>query len=87
MKKMLVALLFLFCLSGISALAGENIELRFAWWGGNDRHEATLAAIKLFEAQNPGVTVKGEYMGWDGYLERLTTQIGSGSEPDIMQID
>ena len=26
-------------------------------------------------------------MGWQGYVERLTTQIGSGSEPDVMQIN
>ena len=61
--------------------------LRFAWWGGGARHEATLKAIALFEKRNPGVKVKAEYMGFNGYLERLTTQIAGGSEPDVMQIN
>ena len=61
--------------------------LRFAWWGGAARHEATLKAIALFERQNPGLKIKAEYMGFNGYLERLTTQIAGGSEPDIMQIN
>lgn len=61
--------------------------LRFAWWGGAARHAATLKAIALFEARNPGVKVKAEYMGFNGYLERLTAQIAGGSEPDVMQIN
>lgn len=61
--------------------------LRFAWWGGAGRHEATLKAIALFEQQNPGLKIKAEYMGFNGYLERLTTQIAGGSEPDVMQIN
>ncbi len=61
--------------------------LRFAWWGGSARHAATLKAIALFEQKNPGLKVKAEYMGFNGYLERLTTQVAGGSEPDVMQIN
>ncbi|NDY90287.1 ABC transporter substrate-binding protein [Ideonella livida] len=69
------------------ALAQEPVTLRFSWWGGGERHETTLKAIAAFEAKNPGVKIKGEYMGFGGYQERLTTQIAGGSEPDIMQIN
>ncbi len=61
--------------------------LRFAWWGGAARHGATLKAVAAFQAQNPGVRIKAEYMGFGGYLERLTAQIAGGSEPDVMQIN
>lgn len=64
-----------------------DVTLRFGWWGGGERHEATLKAIKAFEAKNPGVTIKAEYGGWGGYPEKLTTQIAGGNEPDIMQIN
>jgi oligogalacturonide transport system substrate-binding protein len=67
--------------------AQERSVLRFAWWGGAGRHEATLKALALFERRHPGVRVKAEYMGFNGYLERLTTQIAGGSEPDVMQIN
>ncbi|MCK6403831.1 MAG: ABC transporter substrate-binding protein [Sphaerotilus natans subsp. sulfidivorans] len=73
-------------LAGSSALAQEA-TLRFSWWGGGERHETTLKAIAAFEARNPGVKIKGEYMGFNGYQERLTTQIAGGQEPDIMQIN
>ncbi len=66
--------------------AQEPRVLRFAWWGGAGRHEATLKALALFERRY-GVRVKAEYMGFNGYLERLTTQIAGGSEPDVMQIN
>ena len=61
--------------------------LRFAWWGGAGRHEATLKAIAMFERRNPGTRIKAEYMGFNGYLERLTIQIAGRSEPDVMQIN
>jgi oligogalacturonide transport system substrate-binding protein len=71
----------------IQSAFAENVTLRFSWWGGDSRHKPTLDAIKLFEKQNPGVSIKGEYMGWGGYAERLTTQISGSNEPDIMQIN
>ncbi|OWQ93504.1 hypothetical protein CDN99_03280 [Roseateles aquatilis] len=86
-------------LAGIAAVAGtlaapavlraqdRNAVLRFAWWGGAGRHAATLKALALFERRHPGVKVKAEYMGFNGYLERLTTQIAGGSEPEVMQIN
>lgn len=61
--------------------------LRFSWWGGSGRHEATLKALRLFEERTPGIRIKAEYMGFNGYLERLTTQIAGGAEPDLMQIN
>lgn len=61
--------------------------LRCSWWGGAGRHEATLKAVAAFEKRHPGLKVKCEYMGFNGYLERLTTQIAGGSEPDVMQIN
>lgn len=62
-------------------------ELRFSWWGGGERHEAMLKAAKLFEAKNPGVKVKAEYSGFQGYQERLSTQIAGRNEPDVMQLN
>ena len=83
----LMAAITLACgLAAPGAFAQEQ-TLRFSWWGGGERHEATLKAIAAFEAKNPGVKIKAEYMGFQGYLERLTTQIAGGSEPDIMQIN
>lgn len=64
-----------------------DATLRFSWWGGDERHEATLAVIEQYESENPGISIEGEYSGWDGYLEKLTTQLAAGTAPDIIQID
>jgi oligogalacturonide transport system substrate-binding protein len=65
----------------------QDATLRFSWWGGGERHETTLKAIAAFEAKNPGVKIKGEYMGFNGYQERLSTQVAGGSEADIVQLN
>lgn len=71
----------------LPARAQDTTVLRFSWWGGAGRHEATLKAIAAFERRHPGLKIKAEYMGFNGYLERLTTQIAGRSEPDVMQIN
>jgi len=86
MSKKVVLATLLMGIVAQGALAA-NVELRFSWWGASARHEATLKAIKAFEAKNPGVTIRGEYMGYDGYVGKLGTQLAGNTEPDIMQID
>lgn len=67
--------------------AADPVEVRISWWGGNQRHEATLAAISAFQKAHPEIKVKAEYAGWDGYLSRLSTQMAGGQEPDVIRID
>jgi oligogalacturonide transport system substrate-binding protein len=67
--------------------AADPVEIRMSWWGGDSRHKVTQDALKAFEAKYPGIKVKAEYTGWTGHLERITTQIAGGTEPDLMQIN
>ncbi|CAH1219907.1 extracellular solute-binding protein [Paenibacillus sp. JJ-223] len=64
-----------------------NIELRMTWWGSQTRHDLTTKVIKLFEEKHPGITIKPEYSGWDGYMDKLTTQVAGSNAPDIVQMD
>lgn len=65
----------------------EKITLRFAWWGGDERNEATLDVIDQFEQLHPNVTIEAEYGGNDGYHDKLATQLASGTAADIVQVD
>lgn len=67
--------------------SGDKVVLRFAWWGGEERHNATLAAIEKYEELNPNVTIEPEYGGFDGYQQKLITQLSGNSAADIIQID
>jgi len=69
------------------ATSDEPITLRFSWWGGESRHEATIAACDLYMEKNPHVTIEVEYSGWDGYKDKLVTQLAGGTAPDIIQIN
>ncbi|WP_434564680.1 ABC transporter substrate-binding protein [Thermoanaerobacterium thermosaccharolyticum] len=64
----------------------KQVTLRFSWWGDDTRHQATLNAIKLFEQKYPNIKIQAEYAGWNGYLDKQTTQIAGGTAADIMQI-
>ena len=39
----------------------EPITLRMAWWGSQDRHDKTIAAIELYESLHPNITFEYEY--------------------------
>lgn len=66
---------------------GEEIVLRFSWWGSESRHEATLEALEKYHELNPNVTIEGEYSSFDTYYQKLVTQFAGGTAPDIIQID
>ena len=96
MKKIFILVVCTFLLSACGKEAVEKVRpdnsldkctLRFSWWGGDDRHEATLKAIDLWNTLYPDIEIKPEYGGWDGWTEKVNTQISGGSEPDIMQIN
>ncbi len=63
------------------------IELRFSWWGGDTRHEATIKALKAFSAKYPNITVMPEYGAWTGWQENIATQLAGKTEADLLQIN
>lgn len=65
----------------------EDCEISFSWWGGDTRHEATLAAVDAFMAKYPGITVKTTYGAWDGWEDTMATQFATGTAPDVNQIN
>ena len=72
---------------GSAAGTGEQVTLRFSWWGGDSRHEATLDCIEAFEAAYPNITIEAEYGGFDGYQDKISAALSGGTEADIIQID
>lgn len=65
----------------------EDCTLTMSWWGGDSRHEATLAAIEAFEAQYPGITVEPTYAAWDGWEEKMATAFAAGTAQDVNQVN
>lgn len=65
----------------------EPVELKFSWWGGDARHEATEKAIDAFMAKYPNITVTPEYGAWNGWEEKQSLNILGGNAADVMQIN
>jgi len=63
----------------------EECTLTFDWWGGDSRHEATLAAIEAFEAKYPGITIEYNYGAWSDWETAKAAEYVSGNNPDIQQ--
>lgn len=66
--------------------AAQAADLRMSWWGGDSRHEATQAALKVC-GEKHGHTISPEFTGWSGHFEKVATQLAGKTEADIMQIN
>lgn len=77
------------CAAGGTPAAEETgpVTIRFTWWGGDARQKATQKVIDAFQAENPNITVVGEYSDWNGYWDKLATQVAANDAPDIIQMD
>lgn len=69
------------------AAFAQDRQLRFFWWGNQERLARTEAAMDLFMEQNPGVSVAGETAPFDDFFTRLATQVVGGNPPDLIQMD
>ncbi|MFC4600140.1 ABC transporter substrate-binding protein [Cohnella hongkongensis] len=75
--------------NGSSVVQSEEspaeVKLRFAWWGNDPRHQATLEALGKYMELHPHVKIEAEYMGFDGYVKKLATQFAGRAAPDVFQ--
>ncbi|MDR2483832.1 MAG: extracellular solute-binding protein [Treponema sp.] len=71
--------------TGSPATDSAKTTIRVAWWGGDNRRNATLEAVKLFEQANPDIAVILEYMERDKYWDNLAGQVAGGTAADVIQ--
>lgn len=66
---------------------GKPVAIKFSWWGGDSRHEATEKAVEAFMVKYPNITVECEYGAWTGWEEKQALAIQGGNAADVMQIN
>ncbi len=72
--------------NGLPAYTGGPAELRFGWWGNDDRAARTQKVIDLVQAAYPTIKVKGEPNGGTSdHFQIIDTQIAANNAPDIIQ--
>ncbi|KAB1440173.1 ABC transporter substrate-binding protein [Candidatus Galacturonibacter soehngenii] len=67
--------------------ADGKTVITFSWWGGDSRHEATIAAVNKFMELNKDIEVKVNYGAWDGWEEKMATGFATGTGSDVTQIN
>jgi multiple sugar transport system substrate-binding protein len=67
--------------------SGGQAEIRFIWWGNDDRAKVTNEAVRLFESRNSGIRVSTSFQNFQNYFEKLSTEIAGGNAPDVIQMD
>ncbi|MBQ1311155.1 MAG: carbohydrate ABC transporter substrate-binding protein [Blautia sp.] len=97
MKKMLsLGLASVMALSMISGLAlsasaeekdYEDCTIKFAWWGGDSRHEATQNAVNAFMEKYPGINVEVNFGAWSDWEAARALEFQSGTAADVNQIN
>ena len=73
--------------AGNEAGGGGDVTISYAFWGNDDRAKATQAAIDIFEAENPGITVNMTFSAFDAYQQKLATQVAGKSAPDVFMLE
>jgi oligogalacturonide transport system substrate-binding protein len=85
-KSILKVLSVTLAASVVATSFASAADLRMSWWGGDGRHVATQKALEYCSTKT-GHKVKAEFAGFEGYLEKLTTQMAGSTEADIIQVD
>jgi len=67
--------------------AKEPVTIKFSWWGGDTRHEATLKAVDKFMETYDWITVESQYGAWTGWEESMATAFATKTAPDVNQIN
>ena len=82
----LTAALLLIC-TGCGEPPSDAASIRFSWWGGDSRHQATEQAAALFMQAHPEIKVRCEYGAWSGWEDASAAALYAGTEPDVMQVN
>ena len=91
-KKLLSITLIIALMASITvaftACSEDEVELTFAWWGGDGRANQTMQIIDLFLEQSDDVDyIEGEFRGFADHWVELSARATAGNLPDIVQQD
>jgi len=64
-----------------------KIQIRFSWWGNDERAATTEKMIRLFEEQHPDIDVIGETSDVDAHFDKLATEVAAGRPADVVTMD
>lgn len=92
-----LSLAFLFLMTGgcgktmvheeLNQNLADQVVIRIAWWGEEERHEVTEQVLELYSELHPGVSFETLPSSWGDYFEKLSLETAQGNMPDLVQMD
>jgi ABC-type sugar transport system, periplasmic component len=70
-----------------SGSSSQEVAMTVAWWGNQIRNERTQKAIDMFEQENAGIKIDGQFSEWGDYWTKLSTSSAGNMLPDVVQMD
>ncbi|MET7498190.1 extracellular solute-binding protein [Streptomyces sp900116325] len=70
---------------GGGAGADGKVEIRYSWWGGQERATLINKTIALFEKKHPNIKVKTDFQDYENFWKKFNTQASAGNAPDVFQ--
>lgn len=67
--------------------AETSNEVSFMFWGPAFYQDFTADMVDAFSEEQPGVDVSLQPSEWDGYWDKLATQVAGGTPPDVINMD
>lgn len=67
--------------------AVDETELEVSWWGTDERHSYTIAALKEYSNQNPGLRINMTYGEFSGFEMKNDVKMFANTAADVMQIN
>ncbi len=59
-------------------------EIKVAFWGSHQEIDIITSALKPWQAENPGISVRFEHTPYTGYDSKILTRIVGGAAPDVI---
>ena len=85
---LIVALLTSLSLAFTACSGDDEVELVFAWWGGDMRTEQTFEVIDLFLEQTDDVDyIEGLFTSFGDHWQNLSVMAAASNLPDLVQHD
>lgn len=75
------------CGGGTTSGAGGSKTLQLIFWGPASRNKLTQKAIKLYQSAHSDIAIHSEFTDFTSYWNKLSTEVASGTIPDLIQMD
>jgi multiple sugar transport system substrate-binding protein len=67
-----------------ASASGEDVSIRFAWWGSDHYHQMYQEVADAFMAEHPNIEIVSDFTDWGGYWDKLATTVAAGDIPDVL---